>query len=129
MINRVILVGRIAKDLELKSTQSNISFCNFTLAVNRPFTEKDGTRQADFIQVVAWKKQAENLVKYQNKGSLIGVDGRIQTRSYEVDGNMRYVTEVVADNIAYLESKREEQQEDEFYETSESLAVEEDLPF
>jgi len=127
MINRVILVGRITKDLELKSTQSNISFCNFTLAVNRPFTEKDGTRQADFIQVVVWIKQAEDLVKYQNKGSLIGVDGRIQTRSYEVDGNMRYVTEVVADSIAYLESKRE--QEDDFYETSKRLATEESLPF
>ena len=127
MINRVILVGRITKDLELKSTQSNISFCNFTLAVNRPFTEKDGSRQADFIQVVVWRKQAEDLVKYQNKGSLIGVDGRIQTRSYEVDGNMRYVTEVVADSIAYLESKRE--QEDDFHETSKQLATEESLPF
>lgn len=99
------MVGRITKNPELKSTQSNISFCNFTLAINRQFSDDSGEKQADFIQCVVWRRQAENLVQYISKGALLGIEGRIQTRSYEVEGSMRYVTEVVCDNVQFLESK------------------------
>ena len=142
MINRVILVGRITKDPELKSTQSNVSFVNFTLAVNRQFTDQSGERQADFIQCVVWRRQAENLNQYIRKGALLGIEGRIQTRTYEVDGNTRYITEVVCDSVQFLESRGDSgsnddysqpepasSNNDEFYETSKKLAAEEDLPF
>lgn len=139
-MNRVILVGRITKDPEVKKTQSNIAVCSFTLAVNRQFTDQNGDRQADFIQCVVWRKQAENLERYVKKGALLGVDGRIQTRQYEAENGTRYITEVLCDTIQYLENKgemeptqvREEQSSvdnDEFYETSKQLAAEEDLPF
>ncbi len=132
MINRTVLVGRLTKDPELKVTQSNIPVVTFTVAVNRPFTDASGEREADFIQCVVWRKQAENLAKYQRKGALIGIEGRIQTRNYETDQGTRYITEVVCDNIQYLEMKKEEdadEQKEEFYETSKTLAAEEDLPF
>lgn len=150
MINRVVLVGRITKDPELKSTPSNIPVANFTLAVNRQFTNQSGEREADFIQCVVWRKQAENLVKYVQKGALLGIEGRIQTRSYEADNGMRYVTEVLCDSVQFLERKgksdetetasfqtkhttvsqtKQTTDNDEFYETSKELAAEEDLPF
>ncbi|MDO9628403.1 MAG: single-stranded DNA-binding protein [Acholeplasmataceae bacterium] len=140
MINRVILVGRITKDPEIKSTQSNIAVVSFTLAVNRQFADQAGEKQADFIQCVVWRKQAENLARFVRKGALLGVEGRIQTRTYEADNGTRYVTEVVCDSVQFLESKgdtaeqpvREEtntSENDEFYETSKQLAAEEDLPF
>lgn len=140
MMNRVILVGRITKDPEIKSTQSNIAVVTFTLAVNRQFADQSGEKQADFIQCVVWRKQAENLARFVRKGALLGVEGRIQTRQYEADNGTRYVTEVVCDSVQFLESKgdtteqpvREEQntsETDEFYETSKQLAAEEDLPF
>ena len=109
MINAVILVGRITKTPELKMTQSNIAFVNFTLAVNRQFKSESGEQEADFIQCIVWRKQAENLAKYQTKGSLIGVQGRIQTRNYENDeGKTIYITEVVCDSIQFLESKKDD---------------------
>ncbi len=141
MINRVILVGRITKDPEKKETQSNIAVVSFTLAVNRQFTDSSGERQADFIQCVVWRKQAENLARFVKKGALLGIEGRIQTRTYEVEGVTRYVTEVVCDSVQFLESKGSSTNEttsqkdtdtadnDEFYETSKQLAAEEDLPF
>jgi single-strand DNA-binding protein len=140
MMNRVILVGRITKDPEIKSTQSNIAVVTFTLAVNRQFADQSGEKQADFIQCVVWRKQAENLARFVRKGALLGVEGRIQTRTYEADNGTRYVTEVVCDSVQFLESKgdtteqpvREEtntSETDEFYETSKQLAAEEDLPF
>jgi len=138
VINRTVLVGRITKDPELRTTQSNISVVRFTLAVNRQFTDQAGERQADFIQCTAWRKQAENLARYVKKGALLGVEGRIQTSQYEVDGNMRYVTEVICDTVQFLESKGSSNQEekeddladnDDFYETSKQLAAEDDLPF
>jgi len=130
-INRTILVGRITKDIELKSTQSNISFVNFTLAVNRQFTSQNGEQEVDFIQCIAWRKQAENMAQYLHKGSLIGVEGRIQTRTYEVDNGTRYITEVVCDNVQFLESKNERQEvkQDEFEEVNKKGASSEDLPF
>ncbi len=140
MINRVILVGRITKDPELKATQSNISFVNFTLAVNRQFTDQSGERQADFIQCIVWRRQAENLAQYITKGALLGVEGRIQTRTYEAENGTRYITEVVCDTVQFLENKNDNSgyteqpsvsndDSDEFYETSKQLAAEEDLPF
>jgi single-strand DNA-binding protein len=140
MMNRVILVGRITKDPEVKTTQSNIPVVTFTLAVNRQFADQSGERQADFIQCVVWRKQAENLARFVKKGALLGVEGRIQTRQYEADNGTRYVTEVVCDSVQFLESKGEQIEQpsrgeptaadnDEFYETSKQLAAEEDLPF
>lgn len=106
MINRTVLVGRLTKDPELKYTQSGIAVCRFTLAVNRPFKSEDGQQQADFIQIVAWRKQAENVANYLHKGSLAGVDGRIQTGSFEgQDGKRVYTTEVVADSVQFLEPR------------------------
>ena len=106
MLNRVILVGRITKSPELKSTQSNVNFVNFTLAVNRQFADANGERQADFLSCVVWRNQAENVAKYVHKGDLLGIDGRLQTRSYEVDGQTRYITEIVCDSVQFLETKK-----------------------
>ena len=106
MINRVVLVGRLTKDPELKYTQSGVAVCRFTLACNRPFKSEGGEQQADFIQCVAWRKQAENISNFLNKGSLAGVDGRIQTGSFEgQDGKRVFTTEVVADSTQFLEPK------------------------
>lgn len=106
MINRVILVGRLTRDPELRYLPNGTPVCTFTLAVNRPFTNQQGEREADFIQCVAWRKVAENVANYLRKGSLAGVDGRLQTRSYEgQDGRRVYVTEVVADSVQFLEPK------------------------
>lgn len=106
MINKVVLVGRITKTPELKNTQSNIPFVNFTIAVNRPFKDDKGETQADFIQSIVWRRQAENTARFVKKGDLIGVEGRIQTRNYEDDnGRTIYITEVVCDSIVFLETK------------------------
>lgn len=106
MINRTVLVGRITKDPELKYTTSNQAFCNFTLAVNRTFTNAQGEREADFIQCVVWRNQSENMAKFVSKGSLIGCEGRIQTRNYQdQNGQTKYVTEVVCDSIQFLDTK------------------------
>lgn len=106
MINRVVLVGRLTKDPELRYTPSGIASCRFTVAVNRTFTGQNGEREADFINCVAWRKQAENLANYQRKGNLIGLEGRIQTGSYEgQDGKRVYTTDVVADTIQFLEPR------------------------
>lgn len=106
MINRVVLVGRLTKDPEFRTTPSGVSIANFTLAVNRTFTNAQGEREADFINVVVFRKQAENVNNYLFKGSLAGVDGRMQSRSYEnKEGQRVFVTEVVADNVQFLEPK------------------------
>ena len=104
-MNRVELVGRLTKDPELRYTSSNIASVRFTLAVNRPFQGQNGERETDFISCVAWRNQAENIKKYVSKGSLVSVEGRIQTGSYEKDGQRIYTTDVVADNVTFLESK------------------------
>lgn len=111
MINRVILVGRLTKDPEYRQTPNGVSVATFTLAVNRSFTNSQGEREADFINVVVFRKQAENVNKYLSKGSLAGVDGRIQSRSYEnKEGQRVFVTEVVADSVQFLEPKNNNQQ-------------------
>ncbi|WP_010094654.1 single-stranded DNA-binding protein [Ornithinibacillus scapharcae] len=106
MLNRVVLVGRLTKDPDLRYTPNGVAVANFTVAVNRPFSNQQGNREADFINCVIWRRPAETLANYMKKGSLIGVDGRIQTRSFEgQDGKMVYITEVVADSVQFLESK------------------------
>ncbi|MBT0951149.1 single-stranded DNA-binding protein [Streptococcus infantis] len=106
MINNVVLVGRMTRDAELRYTPSNVAVATFTLAVNRTFKSQNGEREADFINVVMWRQQAENLANWAKKGSLVGITGRIQTRSYDNQQGQRvYVTEVVADNFQMLESR------------------------
>ena len=106
MINNVVLVGRTTRDAELRYTPQNQAVATFTLAVNRNFKNQSGEREADFINVVIWRQQAENLANWAKKGALIGVTGRIQTRNYENQQGQRvYVTEVVADNFQLLESR------------------------
>lgn len=108
-MNKVCLIGRITRDPELRYTSSNIPSVRFTLAVNRTFQNQNGEREADFINIVAWRNQAENVKKYVSKGSLVAVEGRIQTGSYEKDGQRIYTTDIVADNVQFLESKSQSQ--------------------
>jgi single-strand DNA-binding protein len=109
-MNKTFLVGRLAKDPELTYLPNNKAVSKFTIAVNRSFTNAQGEHEADYINIVVWRKQAENLKKYCSKGSLIGVDGRIQTRSYDnSDGKKVYVTEVVADSVHFLGTKKDGQ--------------------
>lgn len=109
MINNVVLVGRLTKDPDLRYTQSGTAVANFTLAVNRTFTNQDGEREADFINCVIWRKAAENLANMVGKGAQIGVTGRIQTRNYEnKEGQRVFVVEVVAENFQMLESRNKQ---------------------
>lgn len=106
MLNNISLVGRLTKDVELRYTPSNVAVATFTLAVNRTFKNENGEREADFINCVMWRQQAENLANWAKKGALIGITGRIQTRSYDNQQGQRvYVTEVVAETFQLLESK------------------------
>lgn len=106
-MNKAILVGRLTKDPELKMTENTKrEVCQFTIAVNRPYTNDDGERKADFINCVVWDKLAENLSKYQKKGNQVAVEGRIQTRNYDdKDGKKIYVTEIFVSNVTFLDSK------------------------
>ena len=108
-MNKALLIGRLTKDPELRATSTGRNVCQFSIAVNRNFTNANGEREADFINCVVWDKQAENLVKYQKKGNQIAVEGRIQTGSYEKDGQRVYTTDVVADNVQFLETKAQSQ--------------------
>ena len=104
-MNKAILVGRLTKDPELKTTGSGVSVCSFTIAVNRRFKNAEGNYDADFINCVAWRQQAEFLSRFFSKGRMVGICGSIQTRNYERDGQRVYVTEVVADEISFVDSK------------------------
>lgn len=142
MMNKIILIGRISNNPIIRYTQSNKAVAQFNLAVNRPYANQDGSKEADFINIVAWDKLGEIVQKYTRKGSLIAVEGRLQTRSYEDDnGNKRYITEVIANNIQFLESKKSEekpnnqedkQDNDPFEEMGKQVEAEiddNDLPF
>ncbi|MGO4060146.1 single-stranded DNA-binding protein [Staphylococcus pseudintermedius] len=110
MLNRVVLVGRLTKDPDFRTTPSGVSVATFTLAVNRTFMNAQGEREADFINCVVFRKQAENVKNYLSKGSLAGVDGRLQSRSYEnQEGRRVFVTEVVCDSVQFLEPKNNNQ--------------------
>ena len=105
-MNKAILIGRLTRDPELRTTPTGRNVCQFSVAVSRTFTNANGEREADFINCVVWDKQAENLVKYQKRGNQIAVEGRIQTRNYDdKDGKKVYVTEILASNISFLDSK------------------------
>lgn len=105
-MNKVILIGRLARDPEMRTTASGTSVTRFTVAVSRPFTGQNGDRGADFISCIAWRRQAENIAKYCTKGSQVAVEGRIQTGSYDgQDGTRRYTTDIVADNVTFLGSR------------------------
>lgn len=106
MINRVVLVGRLTKDIEVRKTQSGISTCMFTVACDRKFAAQGQEKQTDFIGCVAWRQTADFLGQYARKGNLVGVEGRIQTRNYDdANGKRVYVTEVVSDSVQLLESR------------------------
>lgn len=106
MINQVVLVGRLTKDPELRYTANGVAVATFTLAVNRTFTNQQGNREADFINCLVWRKPAENVASYLKKGSLAGVEGRLQTRSYDNnEGRRVFVTEVVANSVQFLEPR------------------------
>jgi single-strand DNA-binding protein len=108
MLNRVILIGRLTRDPELRYTPAGVATAGFTLAVDRPFTSGNGAREADFIPIITWRQLAENCANYLRKGRLAAVEGRINIRNYENnEGRRVYVTEVVADNVRFLESNRE----------------------
>lgn len=105
-MNKVFLIGRLTRDPELRYTSNNTAVATFSLAVNRNFSNQAGEREADFINIVVWRKQAENVKNYLSQGSQVAIDGRIQTRSYDdQDGKKRYVTEVIADNVEFLGTK------------------------
>ncbi|MDQ4679551.1 single-stranded DNA-binding protein, partial [Stenotrophomonas maltophilia group sp. RNC7] len=106
VINRIVLIGRLAKDVDLKYIQSGKAVATFSIAVNRTFSKE---KEADFFNVVVWGKSAENCANYLAKGRLVGLEGRLQTRSYETQtGEKRYVTEVIADNVEFLEYAKSE---------------------
>lgn len=107
-MNKVILIGNLTKDPEGTTTSNGIEVCKFNLAVSRRFKNADGDKETDFLQIVAWRKTAEICGRYLHKGSKCAIVGSIQTRSYEAnDGGRRYVTEIVADEVEFLESKKE----------------------
>lgn len=109
-MNKVILIGNLSRDPELTTTNGGVSVCRFTIAVQRRFQNAEGERDADFINIVVWRAQAENCHKYLRKGSKCAVDGRLQTSSYEAqDGTRRYVTEVVADNVEFVGARRDDE--------------------
>jgi len=113
LLNRVILIGRLTRDPELRYTPSGVAVTQFTLAVDRPFSNQGGEREADFINIVTWRQLAETCANYLRKGRLTAVEGRIQVRNYDNnEGRKVYVTEVVADNVRFLESASSANRED-----------------
>lgn len=130
MLNRIVLIGRLTKDPELRYTQSGKAVCAFTLAVDRPYLANNGNREADFINIVVWNKTAENCAQYLAKGKLAAVDGRLQIRSYDgQDGQRRYITEVIADNVRFLSPKSEGGQQEAWIGDSGYNSPADDLPF
>lgn len=104
LLNRVILIGRLTRDPELRYTPTGVAVTNFRIAVNRPFRNQQGEIEADFFNVVCWRKLAETVAQYMTKGRLVAVDGRLQTRSYQTaDGQNRWVTEIVAESVRFLD--------------------------
>lgn len=129
MLNKVVLIGRLTKDVELRHTANGISVARFTLAVNRNFKNQKGENEADFIPVTVWRGQAENCAKYLSKGKLVAVAGRIQTGSYEAqDGTRRYTTDVVADEVTFLDWGDKNDSREDFTEVDD-YEIGEELPF
>lgn len=108
-MNKATLIGNLTRDPEVRTTQSGVSMCSFTIAVNRRYTSADGSKQTDFIPIVAWRKTAELCGQYLSKGRKVAVVGEIQTRTYDAkDGTKRYVTEIVADEVEFLSPRGEQ---------------------
>lgn len=107
MLNSVVLIGRMTKDPELRYTQAGKGVASFTLAVDRPFKNANGDKETDFINCVQWGKGAEFTAQYTAKGSLVAVEGRLQVRTYDKDGQKRWVTEVVAENVRFLDRRKD----------------------
>lgn len=123
MINRVVLVGRLTRDIEIKKTQSNLSVANFSVAVDNRTKDDQGNKTTSFINCIAWRQSAEYLAKYSHKGSLVGIEGRLQQRSYvRKDGTNANVLEVVVDSVTLLESKG---QSESRYESQSSAPIDE----
>lgn len=117
-MNKACLTGRLTAKPELRYTDTNVAYARFNLAVNRNFTNEQGEREADFIGCVAWKKTAETVANHLDKGSQIGVEGRIQTGSYDdKDGNKRYTTDIIVENITFLDKKQESRPAPEYTES------------
>lgn len=131
MLNRVVVIGRLVRDVELRFTPSGVPVANFTLAVERPFKSQSGEREVDFIDIVVWRKPAENCANHLGKGRLVAVEGRLQVRSYEAqDGSKRKACEVVADSVQYLDRPKDGQaQGNEQYGGDSGGTVVDDLPF
>jgi single-strand DNA-binding protein len=137
MLNHTVLIGRLVRDPELKYTATGIAVTTFTLAVDRPFTGKDGKKEADFLSIVVWRQLAETCANYLKKGRLTAVEGRISTRNYENnEGRKIYITEIVADNVRFLESSKEDknkppqQHQDPFQDEERPIDIsDDDLPF
>lgn len=147
-MNKVILIGRLARDPEMRTTISGSNVTRFTLAVTRTYQDQNGERGADFINCVAWRRQAENIAKYCTKGTQVAVEGRIQTGSYDAqDGSKRYTTDIICDNVTFLGSRNSDAvsagnsavepsmptsdiSEDPFKDFGEEIALsDDDLPF
>lgn len=143
MFNKVVLIGRLTKDPELRYTSTNnLPVVSFTLAVNRPYSKQSGDRNADFISCTAWRKQAENIHKYVRKGSMVAVEGKLQTRDYmdEKINARRYITEVICDSVVFLDTRSNNNSDYNNSKTNDSTKeeelpngnfdnVEDDLPF
>lgn len=134
MINHVVVVGRLTKKPELKFTTNGTIYTQFTVATQRNFKNKSGEYEVDFISCLMWKTAAENFVKFTDKGSLVGIEGRIQTRSYDKDGKTVYITEVLAEGFSLLETKKvvEARSNQPVFNSNEAEPIEfseDDLPF
>ena len=129
MLNRVVLIGRLTRDPELRETSSGIAVANFALAVERPFTNQSGEKEVDFIEIVVWRKLAEVVANNLQKGRLVAVEGRLQVRSYEKDGQKRKVAEVVADRVQFLDWPKEQKPNEFAGIGTEVDWSEQDIPF
>ena len=126
-MNKVVLVGNICRDFELQTTTNGLSFARFTIAVQRRFLNENGEKDSDFITIAVWRKTAENCAKYLHKGDKVAISGQIQTRSYEVNGEKRYATEGIADEVEFVVTKNKGEANDTPKELTE--IEDNDLPF
>lgn len=122
-MNRVNLVGRIANDLELRFTPNGKAVCQFSLAVKKPYKVKEGEKDVDFFRIVAWGKAAENLAQYNKKGYYLAVDGSLKNRTYEKDGQMKYLTEVIAEYIHFIGKTEAPDKKEEIEAITEDLDI------
>ena len=129
-MNKVIIIGNLIRDVELKAMPNGTEVCNFTIAVRRNFQNSNGDYESDFINCVSYKKTAEIISRYTKKGDKLAVEGRINTRNYEKDGHKIYITEIIVENIQFLTPKQKEVKKDEFEEEANKVKnTDNDLPW